>query len=59
MDFKLSELELRIIVILNNSPTMSELAKRTGVTVGYISRLITSLQHKEPLLCCYACRPTP
>ena len=46
MDFKLSELELRIIVILENSPTISELAKRTGVTVGYISRLITSLQHK-------------
>ena len=46
MDFKLSELELRIIVILDNSPTMSELAQRTGVTVGYISRLVTSLQHK-------------
>ncbi|MBE0524847.1 MAG: MarR family transcriptional regulator [Methanosarcinales archaeon] len=46
MDFKLSELELCIIVILDNSPTISELAKRTGVTAGYISRLITSLQHK-------------
>lgn len=46
MDFKLSELELRIIINLDNSPTMSELAQRTGVTVGYISRLITSLQHK-------------
>ena len=46
MDFKLSELELRIIAILDNSPTMSELAQRTGVTAGYISRVVTSLQHK-------------
>lgn len=46
MDFKLSELELRIIAILDNSPTMSELAQRTGVTVGYISRVVISLQHK-------------
>ena len=46
MDFRLSELELRIIAILNNSSTISELARHTGVTAGYISRIVTSLQHK-------------
>ncbi|MBW6517318.1 MAG: MarR family transcriptional regulator [ANME-2 cluster archaeon] len=46
MDFKLSELELKIIAILDNSPTMSELARQTGVTAGYISRVVTALQHK-------------
>ncbi|MDT8402767.1 MAG: MarR family transcriptional regulator [Bacteroidales bacterium] len=46
MDFKLSELELQIIAILDNSPTMSELARQTGVTAGYISRVVTALQHK-------------
>jgi DNA-binding transcriptional regulator YhcF (GntR family) len=46
MDFKLSELELRIIAILNNSPTINELANCTGVTAGYISRVVTSLHNK-------------
>jgi len=46
MDFKLSGLELRIIAILDNLPTMSELARQTGVTAGYISRAVTALQHK-------------
>lgn len=46
MNFKFSELELRIILLLDNSPTIGELAKRTGVTAGYISRIVTSLKHK-------------
>ena len=46
MNFKLSEPELRIILLLDNSPTIGELAKRTGVTAGYISRVVTSLKLK-------------
>lgn len=46
MNFKLSELELRIIPLLDNSPTIGELAKLTSVTTGYISRMVTSLKHK-------------
>ena len=46
MNFKLSEPELRIILLLDNSPTIGELAKLTSVTTGYISRIVTSLKHK-------------
>ena len=46
MNFKLSEPELRIILLLDNSPTIGELAKLTSVTTGYISRMVTSLKHK-------------
>lgn len=46
MNLKLSELELRIIPLLDNSPTIGELAKLTSVTVGYISRVVASLKHK-------------
>jgi len=46
MIFKLSEPELRIISVLNNSPTIGELTKHTSVTAGYISRVVASLKHK-------------
>lgn len=46
MNFKLSELELRMISLLNNALTMGELTKRAGVTKGYISRTVDSLRDK-------------
>ena len=46
MNFKFSKPELRTITLLDNSPTIGELAKRTGVTTGYISRVVASLKHR-------------
>jgi len=39
MNVKLSELELRVISLLDDSLTMGELAERASVTPGYISNL--------------------
>jgi DNA-binding MarR family transcriptional regulator len=46
MGVKLSELELRMISLLDNALTMGELTKRAGVTKGYISRTVNSLRDK-------------
>ncbi len=46
MNVKLSELELRVISLLDDSLTMGELAERASVTRGYISRAATSLRDK-------------
>ncbi len=46
MNFNLSSLELRIISLLEPSLSISELAERTGVTKGYISRTVASLKDK-------------
>ncbi len=46
MNFNLSSLELHIISLLEPSLSISELAERTGVTKGYISRTVASLKDK-------------
>ncbi|MEA1998661.1 MAG: helix-turn-helix domain-containing protein [Euryarchaeota archaeon] len=46
MNVKLSELELRIISLPDDSRTMGELAERASVTRGYISRTVTTLVDK-------------
>ena len=46
MNVKLSELELRVVSLLDDSFTMGELAERVAVTRGYISRAATTLMDK-------------
>lgn len=46
MNFNLSALELRTISLLDTTLSISELAEKTGVTKGYISRTIASLKNK-------------
>ena len=46
MDFKFTISELQTISHIDDSPTMSELAIRIGVTKGYISRIVASLAQK-------------
>jgi len=46
INVKLTELELRVISLPDDSLTMSELAERVSVTSGYISRAVTSLKDK-------------
>jgi len=46
MKYGISPLELKIISLLDTSLSTSELAERTGVTKGYISRAVASLTDK-------------
>ena len=46
MDFKFTISELETISHIDDSPTMSKLAIRMGVTKGYISRIVASLIQK-------------
>ncbi|MDO8727179.1 MAG: helix-turn-helix domain-containing protein [Candidatus Methanoperedens sp.] len=46
MNFNISALELRIISLLEPTLSIRELAEKTGVTKGYISRTVASLKDK-------------
>ncbi len=46
MNYNLSALELRTISLLDNTLSIKELTKRTGITKGYISRTVASLKDK-------------
>jgi len=46
MNFNISALELRIISLLEPTLSIRDLAEKTGVTKGYISRTVASLKDK-------------